>query len=318
MKALCSDAGVAGLSVRELPVPAPGRGEVRVTVRASAVNPADEKVLRGDLAGLILHGNGRPLVLGYDVAGTVDAVGAGADLAVGDEVFGFLPYARSTKRGAFAEATLVPASALARRPAALPPTDACALGTAAVTALQMLRDIAGVKPGDRVLVIGASGGVGSLAVGVAARLGAEVSGICSAGAMELVRGLGAAHALDRASPGSLRDGGPYNVIVDAAAAYAWSSTRHLLAPGGTYVSTLPSPVLFAGMALARLAGQRCAFAAVVPRRADLDQVAAWVVDGTLRVAIDSTFPIREGRAAIERMGRGGMKGRVIVQVEGGF
>lgn len=318
MKALCSDSGVAGLSVRELPSVEPGPGEVRVHVRASAINPADEKVLRGDLAGKILHGNVTPLVLGYDVAGTVEAVGPGADFAVGDEVFGFLPYGRSTKRGAFAESAVVPATALARRPAALSPVDACALATAGVTALQMLRDIGGLQAGQRVLVIGASGGVGSLAVGVAARLGAEVTAICGAGAIELVRGLGAARVLDRANGDPLAEGGPYHVIVDAAAAYTWSSTRHRLAPGGTYVSTLPGPAVFLGMGLARLAGQRCAFVSVVPRRADLDLLAGWAVDGALEIPIDATFPIRDGRAAIERVARGGMKGRVVIEVDGGF
>lgn len=318
MKALCTTSGVAGLTIQDLPLPEPGPGEVRVRVRASAINPADEKVLSGGLVGMILHGAAKPVVVGYDVAGTVDAVGAGCDLAVGDEVFGFLPYGRSTKRGAYAEATVVPVSALVRRPPTLSPTDACALATAGVTALQMLRDLGGLKSGQKVLVIGASGGVGSLAVGIATRLGGEVTAICSAGAMELVRGLGAKHLIDRAKGDPLSEGGPYDVIVDAASAYSWSATRHRLAPGGTYVATLPGPAVFAGMALARLAGQRCAFVSVVPRRADFELLASWVADGTLRLAIDSTFPVRDVRAAIERVGRGGMKGRVVIEVEGGF
>src|SRR5204862_7007243 len=95
--------GIEALTVRDLPVAEPGRGEVRLRVRASALNPADKKVLGGELLGNVLHGKQRPLVTGWDVAGTVEAVGAGADLAIGDEVFGFLAYARSTRRGAFAE-----------------------------------------------------------------------------------------------------------------------------------------------------------------------------------------------------------------------
>src|SRR3954468_16768081 len=99
MKALCTDSGIAGLAVRELPQPEPGKGEVRVRVKASALNPADQKVLGGELTGNFLHGKKRPLVTGWDLAGTVDAAGPGADLAVGDEVFGFLAYARGTKQG---------------------------------------------------------------------------------------------------------------------------------------------------------------------------------------------------------------------------
>lgn len=318
MKTLCSDAGIAGLAVRELPLPEPGPGEVRVRVRASAINPADQKVLAGEFTGNFLHGKAKPLVLGYDLAGTVEAVGAGADLAVGDEVFGFLPYTRATKRGAFAEAVIAPAKALAKRPEGLSPTVACALATAGVTALQALRDIGNVKTGDKVLVIGASGGVGSLAVGIAAHLGAEVTGLCSAGAAELVKSLGATHVIDRSKGDPFAHGGPYNAILDAAAAYSWSATRGRLAPGGAYIATLPSPGLFAGAVLARLSGQRCAFVSTDPRRADFELLAGWVVDGSLRVPIDATFPVRDARAAIERMGKGGMKGRVVIEVEGGF
>src|SRR4051812_12373290 len=108
MKALCTDSGIASLGVRELPQPEPGNGEVRVRVKTSALNPADQKVLGGELTGNFLHGKKRPLVTGWDVAGTVEAIGPGADLAIGDEVFGFLAYGRSTKRGAFAEQVVLP------------------------------------------------------------------------------------------------------------------------------------------------------------------------------------------------------------------
>lgn len=163
MKALGTDAGIEALAIRDLPLPEPGPGEVRVHVRASALNPADQKVLGGQFLGNVLHGKERPIVTGWDLAGTVEALGSGADLAVGDEVFGCLAYARTTKRGAFAEAVVAPTSSLARRPSALSPGDACALATAGLTALQAIRDIGRVKPGQRVLVVGASGGVGSLA-----------------------------------------------------------------------------------------------------------------------------------------------------------
>src|SRR5512135_102517 len=177
MKALATDRGIDGLTVRDLPVTEPGKGEVRLRVHASALNPADQKVLGGEFLGNVLHAKQRPLVTGWDVAGTVEAVGPGADLAIGDEVFGYLLYARKTRRGAFAEQVVVPAFALAKRPASLSPGNAAALATSGATALQVLRDIAGVKPGQRVLVIGASGGVGCFAVQVAVKLGATVTAI---------------------------------------------------------------------------------------------------------------------------------------------
>jgi NADPH:quinone reductase-like Zn-dependent oxidoreductase len=317
MKALSTARGVAELEIRDLPLPEPGAGEVRVRVRASALNPADQKVLGGEFAGNILHGKQRPLVAGYDFAGTVEAVGPGADLAKGDEVFGFLAYGRATRRGAFAEAVVAPSVTLARRPATLSPGDACALATAGATALQALRDIGRVKPGQRVLVVGASGGVGSLAVGVAKKLGADVTGLCSATAVEFVRSLGADSVIVRGQADPLRGGSSYDVVFDPACAYSFGAVRHMLRPGGAYIPTLPSPGLFLAMGLAPLLGKRVAFLTVRSRRTDLEQLAAWAADG-LRIPIDSTFPVRDVGKALARLARGGMKGRVVIEVEGGF
>jgi NADPH:quinone reductase len=318
MKILTTVAGVEGLQIQDHPVAEPGPGEVRVRVRASALNPADQKVLGGDLAGHLLHRKSRPVVVGYDFAGTVEAVGVGADLAVGDEVFGFHDYSRATYCGAFAETTVVRASTVARRPAAVSPAVACAIGTAGATALQCLRDLGRLERGQKVLIIGASGGVGTLAVGVGAHLGAEVTALCGASAFDLVRSLGATHVLDRANEASLREGGLYHVIFDTASAYTWFSTRHLLAPGGAYIATLPGPGVFAAMPFAWLRGQRVRSVLVVPVRAELELLASWAADGSLKVPIDSTFPVRDARAGLERIARGGMKGRVVIEVEGGW
>lgn len=315
MNTLCTDAGLAGLQVRDLPLPDPGPGEVRVRVRASAVNPADEKVLSGSFVGRLLHGKQAPIVVGYDLAGPVTAVGPGADLAVGDEVFGFLSYARSTRRGAFAEEAVLPAANLAPLPAGLAPKTACALATAGATALQSLRDLGRLQPGQRVLVIGAAGGVGALSVAIAARLGAEVTAVCAENVADFVRGLGATHIVARGAP--LPDSPRYHVILDAPAVASFGALRRHLEPGGAYVTTLPSPAALWGMATAPLFGRRCAFIAVKATRADLAVLAGWALDG-MPVAIDSDFAVRDVRAAIERLGRGGMRGRVTVGVEGGF
>jgi NADPH:quinone reductase len=317
MKALSTARGIAELEIRDLPLPAPGAGEVRVRVRASALNPADQKVLGGEFVGNILHAKQRPLVTGYDLAGTVEAVGPGADLGVGDEVFGFLAYGRATRRGAFAEAAVARAATLARRPGTLSPADACALATAGATALQALRDVGRLQAGQRVLVVGASGGVGSLAIGVAKKLGADVTGICSAAAAEFVRSLGADSVIVRGQDDPLRGGASYDVVFDAACAYSFGAVRHKLQPGGAYIPTLPSPALFLAMGIAPLFGKRAALVAARPRRQDFELLAAWAADG-LRIPIDSTFPVRELVKALARLARGGMKGRVVIEVAGGF
>jgi NADPH:quinone reductase-like Zn-dependent oxidoreductase len=317
MKALSTATGIAGLEVCDLPTPEPGQGEVRVRVRASALNPADQKVLGGEFVGNILHGKQKPLVTGYDLAGTVEAAGPGADLAVGDEVFGFLAYGRATRRGAFAEAVVVPSGSLARRPATLSPGEACALATAGATALQALRDNGRLKAGQHALVVGASGGVGSLAIGVAKKLGASVTGACGAAAAELVRALGATTVIVRGQDDPLRGGQSYDVVFDPACAYSFAAVRHLLRPGGAYVPTLPSPGLFLAMGFAPLLGRRAAFLTVRSRRADLEQLAAWAADG-LTIPIDSSFAVRDLGKALARLARGGMKGRIVIDVEAGF
>lgn len=107
------------------------------------------------------------------------------------------------------------------------------------------------------------------------------------------------------------------MVFDAAAAQSWSSTRHLLEPGGTYVSTLPGPSVMAAVVFAPLFGQRARFFAITPRRSDLELLAGWALDG-MPVPVDSTFPVRDLKSALERMARGGMKGRVVIDVDGGF
>jgi len=317
MKALCTDSGIDALAVRDLPLPEPGPGEVRVRVRSSALNPADQKVLGGEFLGNVLHGKARPIVTGWDLAGTVDAAGPGADLAVGDEVWGCLAYARSTKRGAFAEEAVAPSATLAKRPDALSAGAACALATAGLTALQAIRDIGRVKAGQRLLVVGASGGVGSLAVGIGTKLGAAVTGICGAGAADFVRSLGATSVVLRGEADPLADPRRYDVILDAAAAHSFGAMRHLLQPGGAYVTTLPGPGVMLSRALAPLFGKRAAFVLVTSKRADLEQLAAWAADG-LKVPVDSTFPVRDVGKALARLAKGGMKGRVVIDVAGGF
>lgn len=107
------------------------------------------------------------------------------------------------------------------------------------------------------------------------------------------------------------------MVFDAASAHSWFSTRHLLEPGGTYVATLPGPAAMAGIAAAPLFGQRARFFTLTVRRSDLELLASWAVAG-MSVPVDSTFAVRDLKSALERMARGGMKGRVVIQVDGGF
>jgi NADPH:quinone reductase-like Zn-dependent oxidoreductase len=302
----------------DVDAPVPGRGELRVHVAWSAVNPADLKVSRGEMLSRLLHARVSPLVVGYDFSGWVERSGEGVDnFKAGDEVFGFLPYAGSTRQGAFAELVTVGQGAVGRKPAGVSHEHAAAAATAGATALQSLRDLGRARDGSRVLVVGAAGGVGSLAVGVAKRLGARVVAVCSTHAVDFVRELGADEVVDRRKQDPLAVPGPFDVVFDAAAAYGYFAWRPKLAPAGAYVTTLPSPGVFVGKIAAAFTARRSEFVVVKAIPKDLERVASWISDG-MRVPIDSRFPVRELPSALSRLAKGSVLGRISVQVEGGF
>ena len=308
---------VEQMKLVELPTPEPGPGQVRVKVHASAVNPSEQKVATG--SAKLLHGRNFPMVLGYDFSGVVDLVGDGvATVAGGDEVFGFLPYSGSNKLGAFAEYTLSMASGLTRKPAGVSHAVAAAAATPATTALQSLRDLGHLPSRGRALIIGASGGVGALGVGVAKKLGAEVVAVCATHAVEFVKGLGADVVMDRKREDPLRVAkGPFDVVFDAAAVSSWSATRHLLGKGGVYVTTLPGPAIVLHLGLSLFTATRAKMVMVKNRADDLALLGRWLSEG-LKVPIDSTVPVRDVVAGIKRLAAGEMRGRISVDVIGGF
>ena len=302
----------------EVERPEPDRGHVRVSVRSSALNPADLKVAKGGFVGGLLHASVSPLVVGYDFSGVIDCCGdAVADLHVGESVFGFLPYARATRQGAFAESVTVDARQLARKPDQVSHQIAAAAATPAVSALQGLRDAGRLRSGGRVMIIGASGGVGCVAIGIARRLGASVTAICSTHAVEFVRSLGAESVIDRRKQDPLKVPGPFDVVFDTAAAYSYAACRHLIAANGAYVTTLPNAGLIIGKLLTLSSSRRCAMISVKPVREDFDLVAAFIAEG-MAIPIDTAFPVRELSLAFARLQKGEMRGRVSIQVEGGF
>jgi len=305
------------MALIEMPTPEPGSGQVRVKVHASAVNPSEEKVATGSVK--FLHGRNFPMVLGYDFSGVVDLVGAGvATVAEGDEVFGFLPYSGSNTLGAFAEYTISMASGLTRKPAGILHAVAAAAATPAITALQSLRDLGRLPSRGRTLIIGASGGVGALGVGVAKKLGAEVVAVCATHAVDFVKGLGASVVIDRKKEDPLKVAeGPFDVVLDAAAVSSWSATRHLLGKGGVYVTTLPGPAIVFHLGLSLFTGTRAKMVIVKNRTDDLALLGRWLTQG-LQVPIESTVPVRDVVAGIKRLAAGEMRGRIGVDVIGGF
>jgi NADPH:quinone reductase-like Zn-dependent oxidoreductase len=302
----------------DVPTPEPGRHQARVRVHAAAVNPADYKVVLGE--GKILHGWRFPMIVGYDFSGTVEAVGrCVSDLAVGTEVFGFLPYGPTNGRGSFAESLVADVRELSPKPPGVSHAAAAASATPGLTALQMLRDHGRLRgTGQRVLLTGVSGGVGSLAVGIARRLGASVTAVGSGRGLALASRLGAERVIDRKAedPRSTASG-PFDVVADAAAAYRWRDWRDKLAPDGTYVTTLPSLGLAVDWIASLRSTTRVKFVSVKSRSEDLRLLGSWLAEG-LEVPLDRIVPVRDVGGALEQLRCGRVLGRIGVDVANGF
>lgn len=299
--------------VLDLPTPEPGPGEIRVRVVSATFNPADAKTILGKTG--MLHAKEFPLIMGYDFSGVVDALGAGVtDLQIGSEVFGMLAYSRRTRFGSLAEYTVVPARWVAEKPAYIDHDTAAALATSGLTALQGLRDIGRMKEGNRVLVTGSSGGVGSLTIGLVRALKGKSDAITSTGGAELARTVGADTIVDRSAPNFLSSlHGPYQIVYDAAAKYSMRTFRRLLARGGTYVTTLPTLTMIGDVLASPFLRRRIRLAMVKPSRSDLLALAGFVKDG-LVVPIANRVSLEQAAAALADFYNHGARGKVVVRI----
>lgn len=305
-----------GVKMTEMSTPKPSPGEVRVKVVATAVNPGEEKVIAGGLVGRFLHAKTTPLVLGWDVAGTVDALGAGvSDVKQGDAVWGHLAYSPTQKQGAFSEYVTLPRQSLATKPENVPYEVAAAAATVTMTGLQSLRDLGQLRDGGRAFIVGAGGGIGSVAVGIGKRLGGHVTGVCSTKDVARVKALGADVVIDRSTSDPLDANSAYDVVFDTPAVYSFGRCAKTLRPGGAYVTTLPDAALLTGMVHAFFSSKRCRFVQVASKRADLELIGDWLGDG-LEVPIDSRHRIADLEAALKRQKDRARSGRVVVNVAG--
>ncbi|GAA2752738.1 NADP-dependent oxidoreductase [Amnibacterium kyonggiense] len=277
------------LHLAEIDRPAPSIGEILVRVHAAAVNPADEMNRR---TGVF---SGRPpFVLGWDVSGVVAAVGPGVTVVrPGDEVFGLLPFPRGA--GAYAEFAVGPARAFVRRPDGLSHVEAAALPLAGLTAWQALVETADVSPGDRVLVVGGAGGVGHLAVQIAAARGAHVIAVASGTNEALVRALGAAEVLDRRSIDWSEALTGLDVVFDTVGGDPARGIR-VLRQGGVYVTTLPQRLAELADG-ARERGVRATGLFVESDRLGLSALVDLVAAGALRPVVAAVHPFRDAAAA---------------------
>ena len=311
----------------QVPCPSPGAGDVLIGVRATSVNTPDWATVAGVPSILRLNtGLRRPghAVRGSDVAGVVKAVGPDVtDLRPGDDVFGSLWGSTArTHAGAFAEYTVAPVSQVARKPAALSFQDAAASVMTGLTALIAMRDVGQVGDRSRVLVNGASGGVGTMAVQIAASMGAEVTGVCGPRNVELVRSIGAARVIDYTTEDFTRDRQRYDVILDNVLNRPPSATARLLAPRGVLIPNsigntgglLAGLPRVAGAMLMGLGPTTVKTVTLTVNRDNLRALADLLESGTVQVVIDKTYPLDCTATAVAHMLGHHARGKVAITV----
>ncbi|GIJ73590.1 NADP-dependent oxidoreductase [Virgisporangium ochraceum] len=292
-----------------VPRPTPLPTEILVRVHAAGVNPTDWKARAS--GGFRLWGD--PPILGFDVSGVVEAVGAGVTLfRPGDEVFGMPWFPRQA--GAYAEYVTAPARHFARKPVTIDHVAAAALPLAALTAWQALVDTADVRPGQRVLVHAAAGGVGHLAVQIAKARGAYVLGTARAAKHGFLRGIGVDEPIDYTAVDFASAVGDIDVVVDAIGGEYGERSLRVLRPGGILVS-LPSPAEDRWVGPAAALGVRAGFMLVEPDGAGLREIAALVERGELAVTVDAVLPLAEAAKAHELGETGRTTGKLVLAVE---
>ncbi len=294
--------------------------DVLVRVHAAGVNWADWATMRGVpyLFRMMFGGLHRPKIAirGSDIAGTVEAVGTHVRrLRPGDEVFGWC-------EGAFAEYVSAGEAHFAAKPEHLTFEQAAAVPMAGCVALQALRDIGKVQPGQKVLINGASGGIGTFSVQIAKSFGADVTGVCSTSNGDLVRSIGADHVIDYTQQDFTRSRKQYDVILDIVGNHALSDVRRVLAPTGTLISSSGEPSRWIGpmarivwaRVLSLFVRQRLPLFVAMRNQADLVVLKQLIESGKVTPIIDRTFALSEAPAAIEYVGNRHCRGKVVISV----
>ncbi len=307
--------GPGVVHVEEVDQPALTDDRVLVRVRASSLNKADWHELRGwprFLRPVTRNGVLRPKtpLFGCDFAGVVDAVGKDVtDLAPGDEVFG-------GRSGAFAE--YVSATNVVRKPGNVTFEEAATMGIAGLTALQGLRDHAKLEPGERILINGASGGVGTLAIQIAKALGGEVTAVVSTRNVEQARALGADKVIDRTREDFTRGDERYDVIADVAGGHSWRAIRRVLEPEGRLIivgahGSHRQLLHIAAIWLAsRFSRRSVKFFVANFNKPDLQTLADMLESGDLKPAIDRTYELSEAQDALRTFGEGHVRGKLVL------
>ncbi len=316
----CEYGGPEVLRVEEVDKPVANDDEALVRVRAASLNPYDMHFLHGTPYFMrLMAGLRKPKFpgIGVDYSGVVESVGRKVTgFQPGDAVFG-------GHQGALAEYIVVPGERLVKKPDNVSFVQAAAVNIAGKTALQALRDWGKLQPGQKVLINGASGGVGTFAVQIAKYLGAEVTGVSSGRNTELVRSLGADHTIDYSQQDYTQGGTQYDVILDNVASHSLSANRRVLKPSGRYVMVgaekgkwiKPMDRILAAMIYSRLVGQKMGMMMARASKDDLAWLAELMQAGKVTPVIDRTYQLSEAAEAMRHLETGRARGKIVIQVE---
>lgn len=309
------------LQLKEVEKPTPQANEVLIKIHAASVNAADWHVLKADPfiarfdAGLF-----KPKfpILGADIAGVVESIGTGVtQFKPGDAVYGDLS---GCGWGGFAEYVAVPENVLALKPTNISFTEAASVPMAALTALQGLRDRGQIRAGQKVLINGASGGVGTFAVQIAKSFGAEVTAVCSTSKLDMVRSIGADHVIDYTKEDFTRNGQQYDLILAANGYHSLFAYKRALAPNGIYVMTGGTlSQIFQAMLLGSLVskfGNKKLYGLLArPDPTDLAYMKDLIEAGKVIPVIDRCYPLAETAEAIRYVDAGHARGKVVISME---
>jgi NADPH:quinone reductase-like Zn-dependent oxidoreductase len=310
------------LQLKEVENPTFNEDEVLVKVQAASVNAYDWHLLTADIFLVRLMGGGlnkpKNTILGADIAGRVEAVGRNVkQFRPGDEVFGDIS---ANGNGGFGEYVSVPESALALKPANLSFEEAAAVPMAAVTALQGLRDEGQIQPGQKVLIQGASGGVGTFAVQIAKSFGAEVTAVCSTRNLDQARSLGADHVIDYTQEDFTQNGQQYDLILAVNGYHPMSAYERALNPKGIYVMAGGSTAqifqaILLGPWMSKTGGKKMGNVSAKPNQKDLDFMKELLESGKVVPVIDRRYSLHEVPEALRYLGEGHARGKVVITVE---
>ena len=289
--------------------PQPKPGEIRICVRASSVNPFECDMREG--AFKMLTGRRFPMIAGHDIAGEVEAIGEGGSrFRLGDRVFAMR---KAFSGGAHAESAVVPESSAALVPEHVSTEDAGVVPLAALTAWQALYELGGLATGQRVVVNGASGGVGTFATQFARVAGAEVTGVCSKANADLVRHLGASVLIDYMAQDPTEATG-FDFVLDAVGNLPFDASKQMLTRGGVWVCTRFTGYYVVARLLAPFRGRKVRLVTVKPNAHQLEQIGALTSEGRVKAVVERSFPITEIAAAHAESASGRVRGKIAIAV----